>query len=155
MWETSKNKLKKHSVNKNGSDLSLFEWIVLVVSKTLQILSLQPQSQKFFSVTRTIFFHSRSEQFWYLNAILPFFLKKKYLVYRENKSKSEEDDHYKINKTYLSTVLKSQFLTMAILFINEKAVHLSKKIWPLWTMYLTQFPWLNLTLWTSGQHLIV
>ena len=31
--------LKKHSVTKNCSDLSLFEQIVLVVSKILQILS--------------------------------------------------------------------------------------------------------------------
>ena len=34
-----RNKLKKHSVTKNCSDLSLFEQIVQVVSKFLQILS--------------------------------------------------------------------------------------------------------------------
>ena len=40
IWETSKNKLKKHFVTKNCSDISLFEQIVLVVSKCLQILGL-------------------------------------------------------------------------------------------------------------------
>jgi hypothetical protein len=40
IWETSRNKLKKHSVNKNWSDLSLFEQIVLVISNILKILSL-------------------------------------------------------------------------------------------------------------------
>ena len=50
--ETSRNKLKKHSVTKNCSDLSLFEQIVLVVSKMLQILGLQPRISKvcFFSL---------------------------------------------------------------------------------------------------------
>ena len=41
------NKLKKHSVNKICYDLSLFEQIVLVISKI-------------FSITGTIFSHSRS-----------------------------------------------------------------------------------------------
>ena len=40
IWETSRDKLKKHSVTKNCSDLSLFEQIVLVISKILQILGL-------------------------------------------------------------------------------------------------------------------
>ena len=48
MWETSRNKLKKHSVTKNCSDLSLFEQIVLVISKFLQILGLQPWISKVF-----------------------------------------------------------------------------------------------------------
>ena len=50
-------KLKKYSVTKIFSDLSLFEWIVLVISK----FSLQFQKfwQKFFWVTRT---NSRPEQ---------------------------------------------------------------------------------------------
>ena len=38
-----------HSVTKNWSDLSLFEWIVLVISKILKILGLQPQIWKVFS----------------------------------------------------------------------------------------------------------
>ena len=42
IWETFRIKLKKHSVTKNCSDLSLFEWIVLVISK-------------FFLITRTFF----------------------------------------------------------------------------------------------------
>ena len=47
MLETSRNKLKKHSVTKNCSGLSLFEQIVLVISKFLQILGLQsPISKK-------------------------------------------------------------------------------------------------------------
>ena len=58
MWETSRNNLKKHSVSKKCSDLPLLEWIVLVISKILKILGLQ-----FSSMTRTIFSHSRSEQF--------------------------------------------------------------------------------------------
>ena len=35
IWETFGNKLKKHSVTKNCFDLSLFEQIVLVISKIL------------------------------------------------------------------------------------------------------------------------
>ena len=45
IYETSRNKLKKHSVTKNCSDLSLFEEIVLVISK---ISSFSLQFQKFF-----------------------------------------------------------------------------------------------------------
>ena len=45
---SSRNKLKRHSVTKNCSDLSLFEQIVLVISKILQILSLQPRISKVF-----------------------------------------------------------------------------------------------------------
>ena len=44
-WETSWNKLKKHSVTKNCSDLSLF---FQVISKLLQILDLQPRISKDF-----------------------------------------------------------------------------------------------------------
>ena len=61
IWETSRNKLKKHSVTKNRipqncSDLSLFEQIVIVISKCLQIFSLQPRiSKKKISTTSTIF----------------------------------------------------------------------------------------------------
>ena len=45
---------KKQSVTKNCSDLSLFEEIVLVISKFLQILGLQPRNvsqslEQFFS----------------------------------------------------------------------------------------------------------
>ena len=54
------NKLKKHSVTKNCSELSLFEQIVLVISKVFQ---------KVFSITKTIFSHSMSEQFWKENTI--------------------------------------------------------------------------------------
>ena len=53
--ETSRNKLKKLSVTKNCSDLSLFESIALLISKILKIV---------FSITRTMFSHSRSEQCW-------------------------------------------------------------------------------------------
>ena len=45
-WETSRNKLKKHSVTKNCSDLSLFKQIVLMISKFLQIFGLQPLISK-------------------------------------------------------------------------------------------------------------
>ena len=38
VWQTSRNKLKKHSLTKNCSDLSLFEKVVLVISKFLQSL---------------------------------------------------------------------------------------------------------------------
>ena len=44
-----RNKLENHSVTKNCSDLSLFEQIVLVVSKFLQSLSLHTQISKRFS----------------------------------------------------------------------------------------------------------
>ena len=40
IWKTSRSMLKKHSVTKNCPDLSLFEQIVLVISKILQILGL-------------------------------------------------------------------------------------------------------------------
>ena len=46
MRNLQEQKLKKHSVTKNCFDLSLFEWIVLVISKVLQILGLQPQISK-------------------------------------------------------------------------------------------------------------
>ena len=52
----SRNKLKKHSVTKNCSDLSLFEQIVLVISKILQILSLQPRISKVFLDHESNFF---------------------------------------------------------------------------------------------------
>ena len=39
MLETSKKKFKRHSVTKKCSDLSLFEQIVLVISKFLEIFS--------------------------------------------------------------------------------------------------------------------
>ena len=48
IWENYRNKLKKHSVTKNCSDLSLFEQIVLVIPKFLQILVLQPRISKVF-----------------------------------------------------------------------------------------------------------
>ena len=47
-----KEQVKKDSVTRNCSELSLFEWIVLVISKILQILGLQHRI--FFSITRTI-----------------------------------------------------------------------------------------------------
>ena len=47
-WETSRNKLKMHSVTKNCSDLS----------------DCSSDLCNFFLITRTIFSHSRSEQFW-------------------------------------------------------------------------------------------
>ena len=65
--ETSRNKLKKHSVTKNCSDLLLFEKIVQVISKFLQILGPQPRISKVFLIT--IFSHSRSEQFCQQNTI--------------------------------------------------------------------------------------
>ena len=43
---------------------ALFEWIVLLISNFLQILSFQPRISKVFSITRTIFSHSKPEQFW-------------------------------------------------------------------------------------------
>ena len=44
--------------------LRFFFLFFLFVSKILQILGLSLEFQKFFSITRTIFSHSRSEQFW-------------------------------------------------------------------------------------------
>ena len=48
IWESSRNKLKNHSVARNCSDLSLFEQIVRVISKILQILGFQPRISKVF-----------------------------------------------------------------------------------------------------------
>ena len=73
MWETFRSKFKKHSVTRYCSDLSLFEWIVLVISNFLLILVLQPWISKVFSFNRTIFSLSRSEQFWWQNTILSLF----------------------------------------------------------------------------------
>ena len=56
--------VKKHSGIKNYSVLSLFEQIVLEISKNLQFLGHSFEFQTFFSITRTFFSHSRSEQFW-------------------------------------------------------------------------------------------
>ena len=47
----------------NCPDLLLFEWIVLVIPNILQILAVNLEFQKFFSITRTIFSHSESDQF--------------------------------------------------------------------------------------------
>ena len=64
-------KLKKHSVTKTCSDFSLFEQIVLVISKFLQILSLQPRIPK-------VFLHHYIERFFltlgqnYLGNKIPF-----------------------------------------------------------------------------------
>ena len=45
-----------------------------MISKILKILSLQPRISNVFSITRTFFSHSRSEQFWkqkyYFNAVV-------------------------------------------------------------------------------------
>ena len=49
--------------------LRFFFLFFLFVSKILQILGLSLEFQKFFSITRTIFSHSRSEQFWWQNTI--------------------------------------------------------------------------------------
>merc|ERR1711997_1210896 len=73
--------VKKHSVTKNCSDLSLFEQIVLVISKFLQILGLQPRISKFFSITRTFFFLTVGQNNF--GNKIPFFvlIKKYYLAY--------------------------------------------------------------------------
>ena len=44
-----------------------------MISKHLQISAFSLKFQKFFSITRTIFSHSRSEQFWWQNTISIFF----------------------------------------------------------------------------------
>ena len=59
IWETSRN---KQSVAKNCSDLSLHVWIDC--SGDLKHFAFSLEFQKFFSITRTFFSHSRSEQFW-------------------------------------------------------------------------------------------
>ena len=60
MWNLQE-QVKKAFCYLNFSDLSLFEKIVLEISKFLQILGLQPQKK--FSITRTFFSYSRSEQY--------------------------------------------------------------------------------------------
>ena len=55
-WEISRNKLKKHYFTKTCSDLSLFEQIVLVISKKFQILGLLHQISKVFLDHENIFF---------------------------------------------------------------------------------------------------
>ena len=56
IWETSRNKSKKHSVTKNCSDLLLFKQIVLVISIFLKILGLHPRISNFFSQSLEQFF---------------------------------------------------------------------------------------------------
>ena len=46
--------VKKHSVTKNCSDLSLFESIVLVITKFCKFLAFSLQFQKFFSIFLTV-----------------------------------------------------------------------------------------------------
>ena len=64
IWEDSRKKLEKHPVTKNCSYVSLFEWIVLVISKCCKFSAFRLKYLKFFSITKTIFSHSRSEQLW-------------------------------------------------------------------------------------------
>ena len=59
MWKTSRSKLKKHSVTKKFSDLSLFEKIVLVFSKNLA--NSRPTASNFKSVSWSL------EQFFLKN----------------------------------------------------------------------------------------
>ena len=54
--------------------LSLFEYVDLIISKILQILSLQPWIFFFFSITGTFFSNSRSEEFWKQNTTTISFL---------------------------------------------------------------------------------
>ena len=62
-------KLQKHSVTKYSSDLSLFEWNVLVIEKKFG--NSRPSASNFKSFSRSLewFFLSRSEQFWKQNTI--------------------------------------------------------------------------------------
>ena len=55
--------VKKAFCFRNSTDLSLFEKIVLAISKFLKILGLQPQISNNFLYPLTTFSHSRSEQF--------------------------------------------------------------------------------------------
>ena len=55
---------KKVFCFKNCTDLSMFEWIVQVISTFLQILGLRSRIKKKILISRSIFCHSRSEQFW-------------------------------------------------------------------------------------------
>ena len=50
-----KEQVKKHSVTKNCFDLSLFKKIVIVISKYLQTLGLQPQISKMFLIKEHFF----------------------------------------------------------------------------------------------------
>ena len=54
-----KEQVKNHSVTKNSSDLSLFESIVLVISKNLKTLGLQPRISKSFSRSLELFFSQK------------------------------------------------------------------------------------------------
>ena len=67
-----KEQVKKAFCFKHCTDLSLFKQIVLVISKILQILGLQPWLSKVFLISRIFFSHSRSEQFWKQNTITLF-----------------------------------------------------------------------------------
>ena len=67
IWEISRNKWKKHSVSKIVLTVhylnKLFKWSQKVCKFSVFIL----EFQKFFSVNRTFFSHSRSEQCWKQN----------------------------------------------------------------------------------------
>ena len=76
IWETSRNKLRKHSVPKNCSDLSLFEFELFQRSqKFWKFSAFSLEFQKFFSITRTICLNSeRSEQFLVTECFFNLFL---------------------------------------------------------------------------------
>ena len=60
-------KLEKHSVTRNCSDLSLFDKLFKWSQKSCKFSAFSLEFQKNFSITRTIFSHSTSEQFWWQN----------------------------------------------------------------------------------------
>ena len=55
---------KKHSVTKNGYDLYPLNNVFWWSQKFCKFLAFSLEFQKLFSINRTFFSHSRSEQFW-------------------------------------------------------------------------------------------
>ena len=64
IWETSRNKSKKYSVEKIVLTFHRLNKLFWWSQRFCKFSAFSLEFQKFFLITRTIFSHSRSEQFW-------------------------------------------------------------------------------------------
>ena len=91
------NKLNKHSVSKIVLNFHCLKKLFWWSKKFCKISAFSLKFPKFFSITKTIFPHSKSEQFWKQNTIanLMYFFKK-FLIYKFQlgilKSKEKKQD---------------------------------------------------------------
>ena len=69
IWETSRNKLKKHSVSKIVLTFHNLNKLFYWSQKIYKFSDISFVFQKIFLITRSMISHSRSEQFWKQNTI--------------------------------------------------------------------------------------